>query len=129
MNSNETVVLLVDDDSELMGIHSRIVGREYTVLTAHSARECLELMQTAKPNLIVMDVMMETMSSGIDAARTLQDDGLLNDIPLIFLTSVDDHDNHRVKAGEDYFSTSSWMSKPVKPMKLLEAIRELIGSA
>lgn len=127
MSDEKKTVLLVDDDFELMEIHTRIVGRKYDVLTAASAAECLELMKTATPDLIVMDVMMENISSGFDAAKKLKDDGLLKDTPLVFLTSVDDHYNYRAQVNEDYFTTSKWLSKPVKPMKLLEEVQKLIG--
>ena len=126
MNAKEKTVLIVDDDQDLVEINSRIVGRRYNILTALSAKECLQIMQIARPDLIVMDVIMENMTAGLDAVKTLERSGALNGVPVLFLTSVNEHFDYRQQVDANYYPMAKWMDKPVKPTHLLNAIRELL---
>jgi CheY-like chemotaxis protein len=73
-----------------------------------------------------MDVMMESISSGLEAAKSLKDAGLLEGVKLIFLTSVDDHYHDQELIQADRLPSSIWLSKPVKPRELLMTIRKLM---
>lgn len=126
MEEKKKTILLVDDDQDIVEINSRIVGRRYNVLSALSATECLQIMRTVRPDLIVMDVIMENMTAGLDAVKTMEKEGILDGVPVLFLTSVNEHFDYRLQVDEDYYPMVKWMDKPIKPTHLLNTIRELM---
>ena len=63
-------VLLVDDDADLVLANQLVLSRRgYSVRTAGSAAEALKQLQAARPDVIVLDVMMESNDAGFALAR------------------------------------------------------------
>ena len=120
-------VLLVDDDQDLLLQYDLVVGKKYEVLTANGGAAAIAQVKEGKPDLIVMDVMMDNVTDGLDTARKLKDDGLLGDTPLIMLTGVNDHFDYTTQIAPDYFPKDKWLNKPIKPTDLLCEIDEFIG--
>lgn len=80
----DACVLLIDDDDtllELLGDHLRAAG--YLVKTANSGAQGLQLALEAKPDLVILDVMMPAMD-GWEVCRTLREG---SDVPIIMLTA------------------------------------------
>jgi len=80
----EAIILLVDDDEillELLGDHLQASG--YQVMTANSGARGLLLASEAKPDLVVLDVMMPEMD-GWEVCRKLRD---VSSVPIIMLTA------------------------------------------
>ncbi|MCG2783746.1 MAG: substrate-binding domain-containing protein [Anaerolineae bacterium] len=81
------IVLVVDDDPGILDMHTRLVsqtGRQ--VLTARNGREALEVLEHARPDLILLDLMMPEMDgfATLDALRARES---TRDIPVIILTA------------------------------------------
>jgi DNA-binding NarL/FixJ family response regulator len=91
-------LVVVDDDTqlaaELAGLFSD-VGYEVTGV-AHAARQGIDLVESTRPDIVVMDVRMEGMS-GTEAAHVMRRDH--PDIPVVLLSAYDDEGI--VKAAED----------------------------
>ncbi len=80
-------VLVVDDDPAILDLHSRLVrqiGCQAT--TARNGREALESVQRARPDLILLDLMMPEMD-GFAVLDALQSREALRSIPVIILTA------------------------------------------
>lgn len=120
-------VLLVDDDHDFLLPITIVVKKEFEVATAHSGEECLAFVAKQKPDLIVMDVMMNTLSDGLETAKKLKSDDATKDIPVIMLTSVKEHYDYRDQMDPTFFPNDKWIDKPVKPEILLKEIKKLIG--
>jgi YesN/AraC family two-component response regulator len=82
-------VLIVDDDSEILALHARLV-EEYLpscrVLRAHNGREALEVMYASPPALVLLDLMMPELD-GMGVLKAMQEDKRLQGIPVIVLTA------------------------------------------
>ena len=79
-------ILIVDDEPELVkALQIRLKQAGYRVLSAYNADECLKLARK-KPDLILLDIMMPTLS-GIEVCQLLKKDPKLKNIPIIFLTA------------------------------------------
>ncbi len=78
------LLLIIEDDitlSRLLASHLQSLG--YTALTAASGPEGLRLAQEAKPDLVILDVMMPTMD-GWEVCRRLR---AASDVPILMLTA------------------------------------------
>ncbi len=63
-------ILLVDDDVDFLEMHSAVLeNRGYQVVTARSSQECLDKLDEIRPDVVVLDVMMEQFDSGFRAEQ------------------------------------------------------------
>ncbi len=70
--SESAKILVVDDDPTITFFCRTVLqSRGYQVTTASSAREGLQLAQAERPDLVVLDIMMEEVDSGFHAAEKL----------------------------------------------------------
>lgn len=80
-------ILVVDDQPINVQLLKRKLEREgMSVATAYSGQEALNLVETDKPDLILLDVMMPEMD-GIEVCSRLQADDETKSIPIIFITA------------------------------------------
>ena len=60
--SKEFKVLVTDDDPEIRLLSTMLLGRaEYEVLEASTGKECLDVVRTQHPDLVLLDVMLPDM--------------------------------------------------------------------
>lgn len=117
-------VLVVDDEPnirELVQVALKFHG--CSVTTAASGRDALRQAETARPDLIVLDVMMPDMD-GFEVCRRLRANG--NDVPVIFLTARDtssDTVTGLALGGDDY------VTKPFSVEALVARVRAVLRRA
>lgn len=119
-------VLVVDDDeSQVLALATRLGKQGYETLSAFSARECLALARSQRPDLIVLDVGLPD-GDGLRVCTELADLPDTCDIPVIILSGMCRPDIVRCSraAGCKYF-----VRKPYDPNALLTLIEHSIRSA
>jgi twitching motility two-component system response regulator PilH len=80
-------VLVVDDSSaDLVNIKNIVSEAGYNVITASSGVEAIEKAKSQKPDLILMDIVMED-TDGYEACRKLVKDSETKNIPVVFVSS------------------------------------------
>jgi twitching motility two-component system response regulator PilH len=80
-------VLVVDDSTaDLMNIKNIVAEAGYNVITACSGVEAIEKAKSQKPDLILMDIVMDE-TDGYEACRRLTKDGDTKNIPVVFVSS------------------------------------------
>ena len=113
-------ILLVEDNEMNRDMLSRRLERRgFTVVLALDGQQGLDLAQTEKPDLILMDMSLPVVD-GWEATRRLKADPTLQTIPVIALTAhamAEDEQKARA-AGCDDFDT-----KPIEFARLLEKIQ------
>ncbi len=83
----KTTILVVEDNAYNMKlVRSLLKIGGYNILEAGSGEEGLEILSTDIPDLILMDIQLPGMD-GLEAARRIQNDSSLKDIPIIALTA------------------------------------------
>ena len=94
------LILVVDDQVTIIRIMTSILQPTYDVVVATSGLKALEVARTQRPDLILLDNMMPEMT-GIETCMALKEMPLTADIPVIFVTSMDDKHNEQMgfKAG------------------------------
>jgi CheY-like chemotaxis protein len=120
-------VLLVDDDPVFVAAVSAVLGTRYLTKTAPNGKEALKLVSQERPDLIILDVMMDYMSEGFDVARSLRTAPETKDIPLIMLTGVDRLYDYRLEQDESWVPCDRYLEKPIEPERLLDEVGSLIG--
>lgn len=81
-------ILVVDDQPENLHIlKDRLQRSGYSCITANNGFEGIELMQRELPDLILLDVMMPGLS-GFEVCQKIQEDPIINHIPVILLTAL-----------------------------------------
>jgi CheY-like chemotaxis protein len=119
-------VLLVDDDPVFVAALTAILESRYRIRSASNGREALARVAEERPDLIVLDVMMDYLSEGFDVARKLRTDPDTRSIPLILLTAVDSMYDYRMEMDESWVPRDRFLEKPVEPSVLLAEIAALI---
>jgi two-component system chemotaxis response regulator CheY len=115
-------ILVVDDDEsmrDLLRLHLTAAG--YDVLVAEDAIAAGYLVLRSKPDLIISDVNMPHLD-GFEFIEALKADKSIPDIPVIFLTSVEEGD-HRGKA----LGAVGYITKPVRADKLLSLVAQHVS--
>jgi len=123
-------ILIVDDDADIRRALTVVLEGKYEFKTASGRDEANEVMKTFVPDLIILDVMMETMSSGFDLSRELKQDSRLGGTKILMLTSVDSATNIDFKssAGDpDWLPVDDYLSKPIEPKVLIQKVANLIA--
>ncbi len=83
------IILIVDDDPHILDLHTRLVKQQLPdcqVLQAHHGRQALTLLEHARPDLILLDLMMPELD-GFGVLEVLQSNESTRDIPVIVLTA------------------------------------------
>lgn len=113
-------ILIVDDDPDFVRISSRILrAHEYAVNSAADSVEALEVMRRARPDLVLLDIMLSYDTEGLDLRERMLWTPELRDIPIVMVTALpvaDANDEHRGRL--------SWLTKPVDSDVLLEAVAQ-----
>ncbi|NPV65766.1 MAG: response regulator [Anaerolineae bacterium] len=126
-------ILVIDDDPDI-ALATRLVLEKagYEVLEARSSAEGLAKIKAEKPDLIVLDVMMESTTAGFQTALTLRSRDPKSEykeystIPIIMLTSIHSTTPLRFGPEEDYLPVEEFIDKPIDPEVLVAKVNALL---
>lgn len=114
-----TTVLLVEDQLELRAIHGTyLTAHGLRVLTADDGDQALDVTRAERPDVIVLDHSLPRRT-GVEVARTLQDDPVTASIPIIMLTA---HSYGAVGRKARAAGCVAFLAKPCKPSRVLQEI-------
>lgn len=117
------VILVADDEPvNLSLIKRRLELEHYTIHTAHNGGEAVEKAQEILPDAIILDVMMPVID-GLQACRMLKDNARTRDIPVIFLSALDDTDT---KVSGLALGANDYISKPFRAEELIARVQVAI---
>ncbi|HNV69755.1 MAG TPA: response regulator [Candidatus Ozemobacteraceae bacterium] len=118
-------ILLVDDDKDFVEINKTLLEKDkHTVVFAHNPKDGLALLKKEKPDLLVLDVMMEEPDDGFAMAQQIRQDG--NKIPIIMLTSINKVMNLKFGKDKDMVPVNEFFEKPIPADKLREAVKKYV---
>lgn len=122
-------VLIVDDDADFVAMNKSALELEgYEVAVAYSGKECIDLVDSVAPDIILLDMMMETWSEGTNVVDKLRRYKKTKDTPIIFITAVNFRSNYGdISDMEDFMKVDGYIVKPVLPEKLIERVKEVLG--
>jgi len=127
-------VLVVDDDKELtQSVKAYLEARGYAVRTAHSGAEGQREIESARPDLVVLDIMMDSDADGFNLAYKLKGDEATRDIPIIILSGFTGHLKDKFRSFE-FVMEREWpaavhLEKPASLAAIGAAIEQLLANA
>jgi CheY-like chemotaxis protein len=130
-------ILLVDDDRDLVESLAQVLKtRGYEVATAFSAADGLKALPRVRPDLVVMDVMMETDTAGFEAVDLIRSPrpgsrfAEFRSLPIIILTAIGQVTNSRfsLDPGDNFLpGVEEFLTKPVDIEALLSAAARILA--
>ena len=126
---NKTKILLVDDDVDFIDLNKAVLENQgFEVSAAFSGREAMDKVKFEKPDLIVLDLMMEKHDSGFTFAKAVKADPLHKNTPILMLTAVTSETGFDFSQQMDgyWMKTDDYASKPLLPDELVRRINDLL---
>jgi CheY-like chemotaxis protein len=123
-------ILIVDDDRDVFESMKIVLEAEgYAVDWATNGTEAIEKAKAGKPDLMILDVMMNTDDEGFQVSYKMREDPELLHVPIVMVTSVGtktgfSFDKNR---DQDFLPVNEFLEKPVDPKVLVDKVRENLG--
>lgn len=120
--------MIVDDEAHIRMLIGQTLeeledeGVEF--LTADNGQTALEIIQTEKPNLVFLDVMMPKMN-GMDVCKNVKQDAALKDEVFIIILTAKGQELDKQKGQE--VGANIYLTKPFDPEVLLTKAKEVLG--
>ena len=123
-------ILIVDDDPDITEAMKLVLENEgYNVDSAKDGDAAMVQIRSNKPDLIILDVMMNRPQEGFDISRYLKKNEEYKSIPILMLTAVKEKTGIDFKSAagdEEWLPVEDYVDKPVKPDVLLEKVGSLL---
>jgi DNA-binding response OmpR family regulator len=124
-------ILLVDDDKDLVAAYRMMLtANGHEVTCAYSAGEARSVAAEAdRFDLVLLDVMMESLTAGFDLARELHE--RWPRLPIVMVSAI--QDATKVPFGfepdEDYLPVFQFVQKPTDPQVVVDRVEQVLGTA
>ncbi len=127
-------ILVIDDDKDYCrSVEALLQGEGYEVFCAASGSQGLEMAIEIKPDLIVLDVMMETLWAGYEVSQTLKFRGgyeSVRRVPIVMVSAIEEHPAERFARSNDpsIVGPDVYLTKPLEVKGFVDTIRALLKS-
>ncbi|MGD0497237.1 MAG: response regulator [Bryobacteraceae bacterium] len=130
MTGDAKRVLIVDDDEDFVAaIASFLEANRYAVLKAHSGAEGVRLAKLERPDLILMDIMMNERTEGFFTIQEIRRTPEMGNVPIFVISAVCGRlPDFEIPQGGGWLAHDMFLPKPVDMSHLLEKIRQRIGT-
>jgi two-component system alkaline phosphatase synthesis response regulator PhoP len=126
-------ILVIEDDADMvMAVRMPLEANGYEVFEAATGEEGLQKVKKVEPDLIILDVMMETTTAGFQVSLQLRSPdadseyAAYREIPILMLTAIHTTTSLRFGPDEAYLPVDDFVDKPIDPDVLLEKVRALV---
>jgi CheY-like chemotaxis protein len=120
-------ILVVDDDPDFVSA-TKIVLEKYNheVIAAASGDSGYQRASNDKPDLVILDVIMDTVLDGLSVSQRMHDDPALREIPIIMVTSIANTDYAELFPTDEYIHINAFLSKPISADELLRQVNKYL---
>lgn len=119
-------ILVVDDDQDFVSAIQLVLEKNnHMVLIATSKQTGMQKVESEKPDLVLLDVMMDEPDDGFVMAQQLKKKG--NDVPILMLTSVGQITGMDFDKDSEMVPVDDFEQKPITPDRLIQKINALLG--
>ena len=125
MTSEAGKILIVDDDRDFVeSLSAFLEAHNYVVLKAHDGREGLKLAKVERPDLIIMDVIMNERTEGFFTVQEMRRAAELKTVPIFILSSLYSQVNDfGIPPNSSWLAHDEFLTKPVNMPDLLEKVQ------
>ena len=123
-----STILIIDDDPDFVNATRIVLEKEgYKVERAAGGKEGFKKAQKSNPDLIILDVMMDSVLDGVSVSRKMNEDDATRNIPIVMVTSIANTDFAELFPTDEYIHIDAFMSKPIDPEKLINKVRRILS--
>jgi DNA-binding response OmpR family regulator len=128
--ANERILIIDDDDDLVHALRLPLEAAGYSVSRAASGNEGLKKVKEVNPDLIILDVMMDTTTEGFHVSLALRSPDPKSEykaysrVPILMLTSIHSTTSLRFGPDQEYLPVDAFIEKPIEPAELLKKVRE-----
>jgi CheY-like chemotaxis protein len=123
-------ILLIDDDEDIIvSLQAILTNYGFNVFTAPNGKIGLQKLMEEKPDLLVLDVMMDNDLEGYNLLHTIKKDPEFKKMPIILFTGMVDQLGVNLISGvedDDMFPNVRFQDKPADPVVLVDMIKEML---
>jgi CheY-like chemotaxis protein len=125
-------ILLIDDDADFRKSVKAVLEKAgFSCSESDSASQGLKAMAQSKPDLVVLDIMLEDLGSGFRFLKTWRNQEKNNGnghIPVVVLTGIQTLTELKFadRLGTDIFPAEGVLNKPVEPSVLVDTVNKLL---
>ena len=118
--TEKKVILVIDDDPDILEAVKAILTSEgFEVPTSTSAKQGLKFADKTKPDVILCDMMMESVDAGITFAHDFKNK--YPDVPIYLMSSIDEETAAHIEI--DRLGFKGVLQKPIDPVFLISTIK------
>lgn len=119
-------VVLIEDEQNIVEAIRFLLSREgWTVSTHQDGTDALEVIRAAKPDLVILDIMLPGRS-GMEILRDLREEEDLKSLPVLMLTARGQAKDREMA---EQAGVSRFMTKPFSNTEVVTAVRDLYAQA
>ena len=125
-------VVVVDDDRDyLFTMETFLKRNDFNVFTADNGKDGIDLIKNQQPDVILLDVMMETLFSGYEVCKAVRSDPDVEFTPIVGISGMGDDIGVKYEQYRDdkYFTPDIFVEKPVDKELLIDIISQAIEKA
>ena len=123
MSNDKIKILIADDEPDILEvIEYNLLKEDFQVIKAENGKQALDLANTEKPQLILLDIMMPEID-GIEVCRELRSRREFDNTLIAFLTARNE-DFTQVQGFD--VGADDYITKPIKPRLLVSRIKALL---
>ena len=124
VNAGKKSILVIDDDKDILeAIRIMLETEDFAVETAADSKTGLEKVRKSCPDLILMDMMMETVDAGVKVAEEIKNTGC--SAPILLLSSIGEATSYNLDTVAMGFA--GVIQKPVIPSMLIPLLKKKMG--
>ena len=119
-------ILVIDDDPDIITtVRLTLEAEGHEVISAPGGKEGVEMLKNDRPDLIILDVMMDTKTEGFQLALKLRSPDPTSEfaefrsIPILMLTAIHSTTPLRFEPDLDYLPVELFVDKPIDPDDLI----------
>jgi CheY-like chemotaxis protein len=128
--ADKKTILLIDDDADIHeAVRMILEPSGYKIECALTGPAGLEAARGHKPDLILLDIMLDSPSEGFHLAYELKKDDVLKTIPIIIISSIGKTMgmDYAKELGSDYVPVNMFLDKPFDAGTLRGAVQKALG--
>jgi CheY-like chemotaxis protein len=116
-------ILIIDDDPDFVRATRIILEKHnHETITADGGDAGYNRAVEEKPDLVILDVMMDTVLDGLSVSQRMHDDPKLEETPIIMVTSIANTDYAELFPTDEYIHINAFMSKPISADQLMRQV-------